>query len=370
MRASEVWTFFCVVTPGLEAQALAEYEAKRPVLGALASARALAGGFEVDLPWETGRGLTRVLKIPTRVIVRLAQVKARDFPTLFQKTRDLAWGRWLAHPTPLWKVSAHQCRLIHTGRVEETLREALAAHVARQPFSTRWQKEKLAAENLRVRGVDDVWTFSLDVTGEALFKRGEYHTDAEAPVRETLAAAVLQHLFTGQIAPVHLWDPMCGSGTLLREARDYGEVSVRTDAWETSALNLGVAPWKPKANGVGFPVATLTGHDSDAGLATRWPTLKDITLARHDFFQDPAPPIGRPLWVVSNPPYGERLPLAGGVSAFACRMGAQLGTFSPERVCLIVPDRWPRIDIAGLTPREALPFSNGGLAVEARLWSR
>jgi putative N6-adenine-specific DNA methylase len=370
MRASEVWTFFCVVTPGLEAQALAEYEAKSNVLGALKPARAIAGGFEVELPWEIGRGLTRVLKIPTRVIVRLAQIKARDFPTLFQKTRDLTWGRWLAHPIPRWKVAAHQCRLIHTGRVEETLTEALAAHVARQPFSTRWQKENLAAETVRVRGVDDVWTFSLDITGEALFKRGADHTDAEAPLRETLAAAVLAHLFAGQATPVHLWDPMCGSGTFLREARDFAAASVRADAWEKCALNLGVAPWKPQASAVGFPIASLTGHDNDESLAARWPTLESITLARHDFFLDAAPPSGRPLWVVCNPPYGERLPLAGGVGAFAQRLGAQLGTFSPERVCLVVPQSWPRLEIPGLTPREALPFSNGGIKVEARLWSR
>ncbi len=370
MRASHVWTFFCVVAPGLEALAIAEYEEKRPALGAQAPVRPLPGGFEVELPWDVGRGLTCLLKIPTRVLVRLESVRARDFPTLFQKARDLPWGRWLAHPAPNWKVAAHQCRLMHTGRIEETLTEALAAHLARQPFASRWQKENLAPERVQVRGVDDTWTISLDITGEALYKRGDSHVDAEAPLRETLAAAVLRHLFADQRAPVHLWDPMCGSGTFLREARDYGKPSVRAQAWEKSVLNLGVAPWKPRAEPVSLPVAGLTGHDVDEALISRWPAEPGIGLGPHDFFRNPAPPEGRPLWVVSNPPYGERLALDGGVAVFAKKLAEQLSRFDLERVCLVVPRSWPALKIGHLRQADPLEFSNGGLAVQARLWVR
>jgi putative N6-adenine-specific DNA methylase len=366
MRASQAWTFFCVVTPGLEELALAEYRAKRAGIGTDVDAAMINGGLEVTLPWEAGRGLTKILKIPTRVLVRLKTLKARDFPTLFQKTRDLPWTQWLVHPEPHWKVTAHQCRLMHTGRVEETLRAALKKSQERQPLSLRWQKESLAAETVYIRGVDDEWTFSLDITGEPLYKRGTQHVDADAPIRETLAAAVLSFMFAGQDQDVHLWDPLCGSGTFLFEALSYHLPTARSFPWEKSQLNLGVRPWRPTTALTAFPLLSARGHDRNADLIAQLPAEH---FGVHDVFEEAARPCGDPLWIVSNPPYGERLLLPEGISPFTQKLGQALSALSPQKVCLVVPAAWPDFAIGSLKNRQRLSFSNGGLATEARTWT-
>lgn len=370
MRASQPWCFFCVITPGLEELALSELLEKRALLGSDVDPVALPGGFEITLPWEQGRALTAILKIPTRVLVRLTTFAARDFPKLFQKTSDLPWTQWLSHPTPQWKVSIHQCRLMHSGRVEETLIEALAKAHTKKPFSNRWQKENLPAETIYVRGVDDNWTFSLDITGLALYKRGVSEIKGEAPLRETLAAACLRFLFRELPAqPVHLWDPMCGSGTFLFEALHHQLPTEREFAYQTSLLNLGVAPWKPKTTLPAWPIEACTGLDLKPELVNRLATTAKISWGVHDVLAAPKVPVTTaPLWIISNPPYGERLALPEGVPEFARKLSESLSKFPCERVLLLVPASWPSFKIKDRKPQEILRFTHGGLAVEARLW--
>ncbi len=371
MRASQPWCFFCVITPGLEELALEEFLEKRPHLGAdEVQPVAMAGGFEVTLPWEQGRALTAVLKIPTRVLVRLTTVMARDFPKLFQKTSDLPWTQWLSHPEPLWKVSIHQCRLMHSGRVEETLIEAMTKAHTKKPFSTRLQKENLPQETVYVRGVDDEWTFSLDITGLALYKRGVSDIKGEAPLRETLAAACLRFLFRKlPTTPIHLWDPMCGSGTFLFEALHHQLPTEREFAFETSQLNLGVAPWKPKTILPPWPIDACTGHDVKPELVNRLAPTEKISWGVHDLLKSPQIPQSlAPLWAISNPPYGERLALPEGVPEFSRKLSESLSAISAERILLLVPASWPSFKVKDRKPQEILRFTHGGLAVEARLW--
>jgi putative N6-adenine-specific DNA methylase len=368
MRASQPWCFFCVITPGLEDLALAEFREKRSLWGGDDTDPAmLPGGMEITLPWEQGIGLVHCLKIPTRVMVRLTKITARDFPKFHQKALKLPWTKWLSHPTPEWKISAHQCRLMHTGRIEETLVDALRDAGKQQPFSSRYQKENIAPETVYVRGVNDEWTFSLDITGVALYKRGTSGIKGEAPLRETLAAAILRFLFaTPPQSPVHLWDPMCGSGTLLLEASSHHTPFEREFAYQKSILNLGVAPFKPKSTLPAWPVLSFVGSDINANLLSKLPKMSGITWRTGDVLTTPAP-VG-PFWIISNPPYGERLELSEGIEVFAKNLSKTLSTHPCDRVLLLVPKTWPTMLIRGQRPSEILGFSNGGLAVEARLW--
>lgn len=369
MRASQEWTFFCVVTPGLVDLALAEWEEKKHALGVTdQSVRVSSAGLEVTLPWSLGVGLVHVLKIPTRVLVRLTTLTARDFPKLHAKAQKLPWTTWLAHPEPRWKVSAHQCRLMHTGRLEETLAAALQRSLTHQPLSLRWQKESIAPETLYVRGVDDEWTISLDVTGDALYKRGAQLIRGEAPLRETLAQACLRYLFDPPPAEaVTLWDPLCGSGTFLFEALSAHRPTERAFSYTHSALNLGVAPWKAKASVPALPVRAALGSDIDRELIEKLTPVPGLAFECQDFLANQRAP-GAPLWIISNPPYGERLKLAEGIGAFADKLTRALSATGAERILLLVPASWPELRVQGQRCRRILSFSNGGLAVEARVW--
>lgn len=370
MRASQEWTFFCVVTPGLEALALAELNEKKAAIGLThEEVKTLPAGFELTLPWSKGVGLVHLLKIPTRVIVRLGSITARDFPKLHQKALKLPWTKWLSHPTPHWKISAHQCRLMHTGRLEETLSEALKKSHISSPFSNRWQKENIAPETLYVRGVDDEWTISLDITGEALYKRGLSIVKGEAPLRETLAQACLRLMFADcSKKNVTLWDPMCGSGTFLFEAMTAHLPSQRPFSYLTSELNRGVPPWKPHAELGAFSIAKAHGSDLNKELITKLVPLEKMRFSCADLFSKDRPQLSSPLWIISNPPYGERIEISEGISEFIKKLSHCLGDARPEKVLLLVPSSWPHFKIRDQKFNTYLRFLNGGLSVEARLW--
>mgnify|MGYP001627388212 CR=1 FL=1 len=376
MRASREWTFFCIVTPGLEELALREFALKQEALGIpLESVLPLKGGFEFRASWELGRGALHLLKIPTRVLLRLEQVRARDFPKLFARLKALPWGQYLTHPQPLLKISCEECRLMHTDRLAQTLSEALAAHFKGAPLPLRWQKEGLAPDTLFVRGVRDVFQLSLDLTGEALYKRGISVIKGEAPLRENLASALLLALFTTPApasTPLRLWDPFCGSGTFLFEAAQFFHPSERTFAYQRSIVNLGVAPWRPRAPLQAWPVEELRGTDLQAELIKKLTPLgPGMSFAAQDFFTARSEnESNHPLWMIANPPYGERLELAEGIRGFARRLAAHWQQQRPARSLILVPASWPQLRLDGELPRRVVSFSNGGLAVEARLWWR
>lgn len=370
MRASQLWHFFCVVSPGHETAALEEFQAKAAYLG-LSSVTAVAinGGFEIEAPWELGRGLVHILKIPTRVVIRLKRFSARDFPKLFNSLSTLPWTTWLQHPTPQVRITAHKCRLIHTGRIEETFFEALKKAHSKQPFSTRYITENLPADLLILRGENDQWTLSLDIAGEALYKRGSSHIKGEAPIRETHAAAVLWELFRNhEGGPITLIDPMCGSGTIVREAMDFFKPATRTFNYITSPINKGVLPWKPKSTLTSWPIQEAVGLDIKAELIGKLKSQDSMRFEFHDLLNHPLIPHSSPIWIISNPPYGERLGIEDNLSDFAHKLSLALGLYAPSRVALIVPRSFPSIKVRGLKVRGQFSFSNGGIPVEARVF--
>src|SRR6188508_765224 len=109
---SDKFKLFVIVPPGLEDLAALELESKCPV-----SLTVIKGGLELeaDLMWIEAAHL--LLKIPTRILMRLDSFKVRDFPKLYQKLCKLPWNNWLSHPEPTWEITCKQSRLMHTGRI-------------------------------------------------------------------------------------------------------------------------------------------------------------------------------------------------------------------------------------------------------------
>ncbi|MBY0516691.1 MAG: hypothetical protein K2P81_07280 [Bacteriovoracaceae bacterium] len=370
MRASIPWSFFCIVPPGLSDLAFDEFMQKRQFIGASdAIPQKSPQGLEVTLPWEVGTRMLQMLKIPTRIIVRLEKFQARDFPKIYQKCAQFPWQKWLSHPEPAWKISANQCRLMHTGRLEETFREALKEAHRQRPFPERYKKENIQPETLYVRGENDEWTISLDISGEPLYKRGSSIIKGEAPIRENLAAACLAFMFEElPTQPINLWDPMCGSGTLLFEALDYFNPTKREFAFEKSALHLGVPKWNLKNQMDPWPILKTHGSDIDQNLISKL-NKEYVNFFVHDFIEENLNhKVASPLWIISNPPYGERIEIKPGRRDFAKKLCHSIEQNTPDKCLLIVPQDWPAMQINGSKPQKTLEFFNGGLAVEARLW--
>ena len=220
--------FYIIVSPGLEETCAAELSAigippRQIDKGGIACTGRLRELYLANL-W---------LRTASRVLVRFAACRSRDFPDLYRKARQLPWGRFIHAETPVaFRVACHGSRLNHSTRVAETLESALNRALGRSTNPTGKDPQLVM-----VRIVEDVVTISIDTSGELLHRRGYRKTVTAAPLRETLAAGILMLLdWQGHEALV---DPMCGSGTFVIEAAERAEEAEIRAAWKKDPENKG-----------------------------------------------------------------------------------------------------------------------------------
>ena len=156
------------------------------------------------------------LRCGARVLLVLGRFPARSFEELFQGTRAIAWEDYLpensAFPVKGYSISSQlhsvpACQSI----IKKAMVERMKAHYHREQFPEDGVKYQV-----RFSLFKDEAALCLDTSGEGLYKRGYRAVGVEAPLRETLAAAmVLLSRYRGQDP---FCDPFCGSGTIPIEA--------------------------------------------------------------------------------------------------------------------------------------------------------
>lgn len=223
--------------------------------------------------------------------------------------------------------------------------------------------------DLQVRRRGGEATVSIDAAGGPLYKRGWRARTGAAPLRETLAAALLA--FAGYDGERPLLDPMCGSGTIavegaLRAARRSPGAGRRFafEAWpgrdpaRTAAVRARLTaaertpPAPIRASDRNGGAVRLAQKNAEAAGVAGWVQVARAEAARVE------PPPGPGLLAV-NPPYGVRLE---GDPAAAWRALAELlPRLSGWRLCLVAPDRGLE-KLLGLSPSGALSTRNGGMS--------
>jgi putative N6-adenine-specific DNA methylase len=355
---------FIITTPGLEAIAIDELR----TLGVGATAKEPGGiGFTGDL-----RALYRAnlhLRTASRIIQRVATFHARSFPELERRIRRIPWSSLLATGEIDVRATCHRSRLYHS--------DAVASRVklwATEERSASAATAELPPQMILVRLADDVCTVSLDSSGELLHVRGYRQALAKAPLRETLAAAMV--IASGWDARAPLVDPMCGSGTIPIEAAliarrippglDRPFAFMQWPDFDATLWERVVA----EARDAILPsaVADIRGSDRDAGAITaavanaeRAGVAADVTFTRTALTAVDAP--RGPGWLVSNPPYGVRVGEAGRLRD----LYAALGRFAREEVpewtiALLSANRVLERQI-GLPLEEVFRTTNGGIPV-------
>lgn len=341
----------------------------------------LSGGLEFETDLFAAVQLNFFLKTANRVLLRMASFKARDLPKFYQKFRSLPWLEYLPHAHVDWEVAAQTSRLNNEKRLQESAEKALL-----EIFANKTEAKSCGAIYLRMEA--DLCTISLDTSGEHLHKRGWCLLRGEAPLRETIAAYLLRSLLAGvsltESSQVTLLDPMVGSGTFLSEARTLfaGQFqrAFAFQKWKKApklflspsfALNYGLPAISPFKKYVGLDlnpemieVAGKNFAEAEQQLAQvqRKSFQKNpLELTACDALSGEAPAVETPLWMIVNPPYGERLPEAaqGGLSGLA---RALCGRYKPQKIGILYPEK-ERISQApeGYKATQVLKINNGGI---------
>jgi putative N6-adenine-specific DNA methylase len=355
---------FAIVAPGLEEVCVRELTGLgvadlEVVPGGVACTGKLADLYRANLH----------LRVASRLVVRFARFRCRAFPDLYRAATRLPWGRFVRPGTVLQcRVTCRNSRLLHTGRVAETL-QAAAEHALGQPAAPAGEFEQL----LLARIVDDVVELSVDSSGELLHRRGYRTNIAAAPLRETLAAGVLRLLGWQGLEP--LADPLCGTGTFLLEGallaanrapglqREYAFMH-----WPGYRAGLWTQLCSEARRAERSCPTAISGGDADAGaLAAARANLAQagfdtaVELSHGPLSSQPVH-AGSGL-VICNPPYGKRLMTEEPLEEYYTKLGRDLRRAYPGwRKALLCPD--PRLaPITDLPVSEVAQLDNGGLRV-------
>ncbi|RMH61570.1 MAG: RNA methyltransferase [Zetaproteobacteria bacterium] len=356
---------FAVVLPGLETIAARELAA----LGAR-TLRPAHGGVAFRV---SPTGLMRIslrARVPTRLLVRLAEFRACSFPELFNKARRLRWEHYVRRDGEVHvRAESHRSRLLHSGRLQAVLRDAVHARLRRADATDGRPREL----TVYLRMYDDRCQLSLDASGERLDRRGYRRYPGRAPLRETLAAALLQWL--DWRAEQRLWVPMCGSGTLAIEGalmaaqcapgvnhrfpfvgwpgftlRRWRQAMARAERMRRKpSVRIHASDLDPRA------VAWTRANAACAGVEEM------LSIEKRDFFALDRE--GEQGVLLLNPPYGRRI--GGDARALYARIGRHLAhAFAGWRCLVLAPDQ-ACVQALGMPALDALDVRHGGRTIHA-----
>lgn len=295
------------------------------------------GGAEFEGSMETAMKANLWLRTADHIHMVAAEFPAFSFDDLYEGVRAVNWPDYIgrdnafpvrAHCVKSTLMSPSDCQKI----VKKAIADKLGSHYG---LTTLPETGETVQLDVNIR--NDRAVITLDASGEPLSKRGYRTWNGEAPLRETLAAALV--LSSGWHPWQPLYDPCCGTGTLLIEAafialnrapglrrgfamENWGfadknalemvrrEAQSRYDECSSREINIAGSDIDPEA------IELATRHVRRAGLGQRIELnvadMRDITLK------------GTPGAIIANPPYGERI----GDRRVAHAVAKQLGELS------------------------------------------
>ena len=162
------------------------------------------------------------LRIADRVLLEIGEFKATSFDELFEETKALPWADYIPQngAFPAAKISSVRSKLFSKSDGQRIVKKAVADKLL-ESYKAKKLPETGAEFLIFIRILNDKVTLSIDTTGSGLHKRGYRKYGNEAPLRETLAAALV---YLSKWTPERPFlDPMCGSGTILIEAAQIGK---------------------------------------------------------------------------------------------------------------------------------------------------
>lgn len=362
--------YFAQVAPGIEPWAVDELTS----LGATDVQPAFRGvHFQADYA-VCGR-ILYTARLITRVLAPLITFDCHSDRYLYRTAMKLDWERIMGpdHTLAVTASTSNTPGLKHSRYAALKLKDAVCdyfrARGGRRPSVDTVSPD--VGLHLFVR--NNRATISLDASGGSLHKRGYRVHTVDAPLQETLAAAIIR--ITGWDGQIPLVDPMCGSGTLLCEAAmrvaNIPAGYLRSPPVWTHLPGFEQANWDTlKADAdrkIGrVPPGCISGSDCSAAAVSaarvhcaRLPGPPPIAIQKQDFQEIPCI---EKACIVTNPPYGVRM----GDRAAAEQLIKTFGDFLKQRctgcVAYVYAGDRPLLKKLGLKPKATHELSNGGLA--------
>ncbi len=171
--------------------------------------------FAGDAP-AVARG-NMFLRTTERILLKAAAFRAETFNELFEQVKAVPWENYIPKDGKFWvaKANSVSSKLFSPSDIQKIVKKAMVERL-KDIYHTDWFEESGDPYPLRISIIKDMVTIGIDTTGESLHRRGYRRYTAPAPVTETLAAAIL--LLSPWRADRVLVDPFCGSGTIPIEA--------------------------------------------------------------------------------------------------------------------------------------------------------
>ena len=274
------------------------------------------------------------LRTCDRILLVMGQFEARSYEALFQGVKAIAWEK-LMPADAAFPIRARcvKSQLMSPSDVQKIGKRA-AVERMKSAYGLDWFSETGATFQIDVSIRNDLVTVAVDASGEPLSKRGYRTWNGEAPLRETLAAALV--LQSGWHPWQRLYDPCCGTGTILIEAafiaanrapgltRHFAmetwpcvdieplneirrEARLKFEEGLKRPLHIAGSDISPEA------IELAKRHLKQAGLSGRIELsvcdMRDVNLA------------GESGVFIANPPYGERLDNMRAAHAVARQLG-------------------------------------------------
>ena len=365
--------YFATCPRGLEALLQAELQAVgakdiKPTDGGVGFAGELCVCYSANLH----------SRIATRILMQVGRGNYATEDDLYEAAYKLNWPNWfdVKHDFMV-KVTGVKCPLKSLEFATLRIKDAVCDKFRQVVDSRPYIDTKTPAVRIHAYLTADAYVYYVDTSGDALYQRGNRKASIEAPLRENLAAGILQ--LSGWQAGQPLLDPMCGSGTFLLEAcmislniapglkRDFGFEKLKnfeSDTWK-KIKNTALKNVKP------MTFQKIYGSDSDlravriAKKNLEEAGLIDAVQLSQVNITEVIPPSDSGV-LVANPPYGVRIGEDEELALLYPKMGEALKRkFAGWNTYFLTNDlRLPKL--MRLTPSKRTPLFNGPL--ECRLF--
>jgi putative N6-adenine-specific DNA methylase len=306
----------------------------------------LKGGVLVNGAWRDALTLNLHSRLASRVLVQLQRSEYRHEQDLYEAAMNVAWEAWFTvRQSFKVEITAQKSPLRSLNFAALKIKDAICDRFRAKAGSRPNVEVKYPDVRVYVHLTNDRVALYIDTSGEPLFKRGWREDKGDAPLKETLAAAMIAA--SGWDASAPLYDPCCGSGTVCIEAAQIlagiAPGALRRFAFEKLAPYQSHV-WDAIKNVADHAMNTpASGQNNAKNHAETMIFGSDVAHRMVDFAQRNAqragvahliefrggdalqrrPPTEVPGLMLLNPPYGERI-VTGGVARGAGREMAQM----------------------------------------------